>query len=565
MVSSLDQALDSIVRLLGRSLDTHDVATAIAEAAAQLPNVAAAALLRLESADTLIVEAGAGLGSVGGRFPGVQLAAGRALATEQLFEVADVAAESTVTTPPSQEGAPFAAILAAPLLDAAEPVRWALSVYGRTPGAFPERTHELLRLLAGAAGAALRNAAAFEHEARERREAQAINEAALAMTSELSVDRLLELIVSQVRDLVGARYAALGVPGPNGKLARFITVGISPMQRSRIGPLPEGHGLLGALLHDNAVVRLPRLADDPRSYGFPPHHPPMTSFLGVPILYRGRNLGDLYLTDKLDAPEFSEEDEQIVIRLAAHAAVAIVNAQTYGATNEQLEHKVAELAEKNGELQRLSSGILAAQEDERRRIARELHDDTMQALAALTVQARLIEKRDDVQELRNGVASMREGIGATLAELRRLAYDLRPTALDDLGLTAALEGLAHEFVDAYGVRVQTRLDYPETRLPAAIEVTLYRIAQEALSNVRHHAAASEAALELRVASDTVSLAISDNGRGIPSERRLASREGGLGLLGMEERAQAQGGRMTIESAQGRGTVVRVELPRRKPL
>ena len=564
MVSSLDRALVSILRLLGRSLDLHEVAAAIADAAAQLPDADAAAVLRLEAdGETMVVEGSAGIAAYGPRLARADLAAGRAL-DRGVLEVPDLAAAGEIVAPTALDGAQFAAILAVPLVEPSEPARWALSVYRRTPGPFSERTRDLLAMLADAARGALRNAAAFAREERERREAQAINEAALAMTAELSLDRLLHLIVSLARDLVGARYAALGVPGPDGRLAQFITVGLSPMQRERIGALPEGHGLLGAILHENAVVRIPRIADDPRSYGFPPHHPPMQSLLGVPIVFNGRNLGDLYLTDKLDALEFSDEDEHIVVRLAAHAAVAIANAQAHGATNEQLQRKVEELAGKNSELQRLSSGILAAQEDERRRIARELHDDTMQALAALVVQARLTEKGSDPSQLRAGVAALREGVGVALADLRRLAYDLRPTALDDLGLTAALEGLARAFAEGYGIRVQTALDKPDERLPATMEVALYRIAQEALSNVRRHSGASEAALTLRIEPERVRLSVSDNGRGMPPERRIASREGGLGLLGMEERALAQGGHVAIDSAEGRGTAIRVDLPRQRP-
>jgi len=353
-----------------------------------------------------------------------------------------------------------------------------------------------MEMPADASQSALHNAGELEREARFRREQQAINEAALAMSSELSLDRLLELIVTLARDMVGCRYAALGVPGPDGRLQQFITAGMSSAEKARIGHLPEGHGLLGALLTDQRVLRLDRVQDDDRAYGFPPHHPPMTSFLGVPILFRGRNVGNLYLTEKLGAPAFSEDDERVVVMLAAHAAIAIANATSYGETNEQLRLRLAELAEKNRELQRLSTGILAAQEDERRRIARELHDDTMQALAALVVQARLVERKQDADTLRTGIGSIREGIGATLRELRRLTYDLRPTALDDLGLTTALRGLAQDFGDRWGVAVTTALASPPVRLDAEEEVVLYRVAQEALSNVAKHAQATAVRIKL---------------------------------------------------------------------
>jgi signal transduction histidine kinase len=563
-VSSLDRALVDIVRLLGRSLDPREVAAAIVAATAYLPEVDAAALLR-EDADAamLVLEAQQGLAAQDERYPHEHFAAGEALRSGVAVEYTAVAGALPVETPPSARNEPFGAVLAVPIAANGGP-RWALSIYRYAAAPFPAETRELAELLADAAGGALRNALAYAREERQRREAQAISEAALAMTAELSLDRLLQVIVTAARELVGARYAALGVPGPDGKLEQFITAGISDEERARIGHLPEGHGLLGVLLRESKVLRLRNIADDPRAYGFPPHHPQMTSLLGVPILFHGRNVGDLYLTDKLDGTEFTEDDERVVLRLAAHAAVAIANARAYGAAAEQLQQKIAELAEKNRELQRLSSGVLAAQEEERQRIARELHDDTMQALAALVVQARLVERQRDLDQLRAGVAAIREGISATLADLRRLAYNLRPTALDDLGLAAALEGLGRDFSERYGVRVDVEVDLPAERLPGTYEVALYRIAQEALSNVARHARASRAVVRCYVDTGGVHLAVSDDGRGIPPERRAASREGGLGLLGMAERAEALGGTIAIESTEGQGTTVRVTLPPAAP-
>lgn len=560
-VSAIDRAMLSIVRLLGRSLNLREVGQAIAEAAAQLPTADAAAVLRLDREhDELSVEAGAGLAPNGPvRMPLARTAAGRAMIERALVVIENIEQQPDVLMPDTP-GDRFHAVIAAPLPGDAEPPR-AISIYRRTPGPFPEGTPEFMTLLAGASQAALRNAGEFEREAHARRQQEAINHAALAISSELSLDRLLQLIVQVARDLVGARYAALGVPGPDGKLEQFITSGINSMLREQIGPLPEGHGLLGALLRDNKVIRLRRLQDHPLSYGFPPQHPPMTSFLGVPILFRGSNVGDLYLTEKLDGPEFSADDERVVVMLAAHAGIAIANARSYGATNEELSRKVEELAEKNRELQRLSNGILAAQEDERRRIARELHDDTMQALAALAVQARLVERKRELELMREGVAQIREGIGQTLRELRRLAYDLRPTALDDLGLTAALGGLASDFAERQGALVESDLASPAERLSGPVEIVLYRVAQEALSNVAKHAGATHVWLSLSLPGGLARLTVRDDGKGFRTDERRSSRESGLGLLGMEERVLALHGRIAIDSAEGAGTTVTVELPR----
>lgn len=562
MVSAIDRAMVSVVRLLGRSLRVSEVASAIAEAAAQLPGVEAAAVLRVDAeAQQLVVDADTGLSPAAPRaVPLGQSPGGRAIADGEAVRIDDLDLPPRLIVPEPARGGRFRGVIAAPLPGEETPAR-VISVYRQEPGGFPDETAEFLTMLAEAAQSALSNARAFEREERIRREQEAIDEAALAMSSELELDRLLQLITARARDLVGARYAALGVPGPDGKLERFITTGISPMQRERIGPLPQGHGLLGALLSANKVIRLRRIEDDPRAFGFPPHHPPMQSLLGVPVLFRGRNVGDLYLTDKLDGPEFTVDDERIVVKLAAHAAIAIVNATSYSETNEQLRQNIEALAEKNRELQRLSNGILAAQEEERQRIARDLHDDTMQALAALNVRARLIERGVDIEAMRAGVEEIRAGIAQTLHDLRRLAYDLRPTALDDLGLTAALAGLTSDFAARTGVALQTNLDTPEQRLPAPAEVVLYRIAQEALSNVARHAQATHVRVELAIGPETIRLTIADNGRGFVADRRRASREGGLGLLGMEERMQALRGQLVIDSAEGEGTTVSVGLPR----
>jgi len=560
MVSSMDHAMLAMVRLLGRSLHRDAVAQAIAEAAAQLPTADAAAMHQLNTeTSSMVVEAGWGLAPDQQPLPVERALAGRALTQGVLVTSDNLAAEQDLRTPGPVAGGHFAAAIAAPLPDEND-VHRAISIYRLSPGPFPAGTAEFMTMLAAAAAAALHNARTFDREERSRKEQEAINQAALAMSSELSLDRLLQLIVTLARDLAGARYAALGVPGPDGRLVQFITAGMSAEQQEQIGRLPEGHGLLGALLKGPHVIRLRRMQDDARAQGFPPHHPPMTSLLGVPILFRGRNTGDIYLTDKLDAPEFSVDDERIVVMLAAHASVAIANATSYGETNEQLQQQLAELAEKNRELQRLTNGILAAQEDERHRIARELHDDTMQALAALVVQARLAGRRQDVAGLRAGLDQVREGIGQTLVELRRLAYDLRPTALDELGLTAALAGLANDFAERTGVRIEPHLVAPSARLPGPYEIVLYRVAQEALSNVAKHAKATAARLELAVTAATIRLVVADNGCGFLPDQQRQSRENGLGLLGMAERVQALHGRLSIDSAAGSGTRVAVDLP-----
>jgi len=155
-------------------------------------------------------------------------------------------------------------------------------------------------------------------------------DAVMVVSSELSLPVILRRIVEMATDLVDARYGALGVLDPTrSKLQEFITVGLDNDTVAAIGHVPAGHGILGLLIVEPKPLRLPDLTLHPDSYGFPPHHPPMTSFLGVPILLRGVTYGDLYLAEKADGGDFTEEDEDVIQLLAAQAAVAIENARLY--------------------------------------------------------------------------------------------------------------------------------------------------------------------------------------------------------------------------------------------
>jgi GAF domain-containing protein len=161
-----------------------------------------------------------------------------------------------------------------------------------------------------------------------------------ALVSELDLEAVLEQVLETARDLTSARYAALGILDENkSELERFLTVGLDDEMRRTIGPLPRGHGVLGELIRDPKPLRLPDVTAHPRSYGFPPGHPPMTTFLGVPVSVRGEAYGNLYLTDKADDQEFTESDEQLVVVLSEWAAVAIDNARLY----ENVERRRAEL------------------------------------------------------------------------------------------------------------------------------------------------------------------------------------------------------------------------------
>jgi signal transduction histidine kinase len=363
-------------------------------------------------------------------------------------------------------------------------------------------------------------------------------EAGIAITSELSLDAVLQTLVRIAAELTGARYSALGVINRDGTaLDRFLTHGIDEPTRAAIGDLPRGRGILGVLIEDARPLRLSDIGQDPRSVGFPPNHPPMHSFLGVPVMTRGVAFGNLYLAEKQPEGDFSEEDEEIVILLAAQAAVAIENA---------------------GSVQRDAlRRAVQAQEAERRRLARELHDETGQALTSILLGLAAVERSDTVADAHVAAAALRDLVVETLQNVRRLAVELRPSALDDFGLEPALRRLGETVREGGALDVQVEVRLGAQRLPADVETALYRIVQEALTNVVKHAGADHVSIVVTRKSGGVMVMIEDDGRGFdpavsPGER--------LGLLGMRERVELLDGTLRIDAAAQAGTTLIVELP-----
>lgn len=367
----------------------------------------------------------------------------------------------------------------------------------------------------------------------------AIHEAALTITSELSLPVVLNRIVTLARDLVNARYAALGIPDPTGDhLVQFITSGMTPEEEQHVGNLPVGKGLLGALLEPGAEsIRLKDLSEDARSVGFVNHHPHMTSFLGVPIRLRGKLLGNLYLTDKLDAEEFSEEDEKIIEALAGYAAVAIENARLYK------------------QVQRLV--VL----EERDRIGMDLHDGIIQSIYAvgLTLDHTNYLMDEDASAARERLNEAIRGLNTIIKDIRNYILDLRPERFDGSDLRAALNRLAREFQANTLANVDVNYDAKlNGHLNEKTAVAAFHIVQEALANAAKHAAATHLDVVIALKGNEVVVGVRDNGRGFKEEdthQRL-----GHGLSNMELRARAIGGRLKIDSQPGAGTVVTAYLP-----
>jgi signal transduction histidine kinase len=370
---------------------------------------------------------------------------------------------------------------------------------------------------------------------------EALDAATRAIAGVLSLERVLQLICDRVRELVGAEYAALGMADSDGMLESFVTSGMGRSERERIGSLPEGHGLLGVIIREGESLRIPDIAADPRSHGFPPNHPRMTSLLGVPITVKGRSVGDLYLTNKRGAREFSLADQELVEMFALHAGIAIENARLH----EQVQRM--------------------AVVEERERIGKDLHDGIIQGIYGVGLS---LEDVPDLMDENPGEARARieraiERLNLAIRDIRNFIFGLRPELLEQVGLVGGLAALADEF------RLNTMVDVeifaneaPDLDMAPDSTLQLLHIAREGLSNIARHANASRASLVVRAeGSGEIVLEISDNGRGFAVDRQRGPNR--QGLPNMRARAAALGGSFEIRSVPDAGTriIVRVPYPR----
>jgi signal transduction histidine kinase len=358
---------------------------------------------------------------------------------------------------------------------------------------------------------------------------QRLLDAIIAVGSDLSLPIVLRRIVESACELVGARYGALGVIGADRRLSEFIPVGIDEDTYAAIGHLPEGHGILGLLILEPKPLRLRDLSTHPQSYGFPPHHPPMRSFLGVPIRVRDAVFGNLYLCEKQDAEEFTEQDEHLAIALASAAGVAVNNAR--------LVQRVEELA------------VL----EDRERIARDLHDKIIQRLFAtgLDLQTMLPSRaREDLDErITHAAAELDETIG----EIRNTIFALEATR--KRGLRVDIFAQVDSARESLGFDPELRLEGPiDSTVSDQIGAHLLAVLQEALSNVAQHAKASRVEVVVEAGSDLL-LRVVDNGIGLPG-----SHGSGHGLRNLDDRAVRLSGTFTASRSPAGGTVIEWRVP-----
>jgi signal transduction histidine kinase len=366
----------------------------------------------------------------------------------------------------------------------------------------------------------------------------ALHKASLELVKDVSLDHLLERIAKVACEQADARYAALGVLDEDGKLVKFITVGMTDDEIKRIAHPPVGRGLIGELMNTDVPLRVPVIQDHPRSSGFPAHHPRMISFLGIPIRALNRQLGQIYLTEKIGASEFTPDDEKIIQMLAAYAAAAIQNARLHENT-----HRLAVL-------------------EERERIGMDLHDGIIQSIygVGLSLESALHAFEEDPKDAKGRIQYSIESLNQAIRDLRAYILDLRPRQMGSEGLMSGLNRLITEFRANTLAAVQITGTENELKdLPQPRSMALFHICQEALANIAKHAKAKQVDISLWCTEERVLMEIHDNGKGFEIEKMNASI--GHGLANMQTRARLVGGDLDISSVMGEGTTVLAWVPR----
>jgi signal transduction histidine kinase len=359
-------------------------------------------------------------------------------------------------------------------------------------------------------------------------------EASLLLEADLDLPTLLRHIIDEARSMTNARYGAIGVLNDEGiALSEFITVGLEPEEESQIGDRPTGRGVLGLLISDPEPKRLARLSSDPESYGFPPNHPPMTSFLGVPIKVRDEVYGNLYLTDKVGWSEFTSDDEALIGALAVAAGIAIENARLHSRVQE------------------------VAVYEERDRLARDLHDTVIQRLFAIGLSLQSLAGNPSAAGILDRLKRTISDVDETIRQVRTSIFELGSEGLER-GVRSNVLSLLEELKPVVGFGVRASFEGPvDTAVPDAVGEHLLATIREAITNVGRHAQATQSTVTISVSDGYCQLRVVDDGRGIADP---ALSTGGLGLGNLRRRAEKLHGTFAIESPEGGGTILNWQVP-----
>jgi signal transduction histidine kinase len=360
-------------------------------------------------------------------------------------------------------------------------------------------------------------------------------EAVLLIEGDLDLPSLLNNVIAEARSMTDARYGALGVLNEDRTaLEAFLTDGLDPDQERLIGGRPTGLGVLGLLISDARTLRMPRIDQHSEQYGFPPNHPPMTSFLGVPVKVRNEVYGNLYLTDKIGSGEFTDDDQAVVESLAIAAGIAIENARLHRQAQE-----------------------IAVLED-RDRLARDLHDTVIQHLFAVGLSLQSMASTDIGKDLADRLQLAVAQIDATIIQIRSTIYGLGAVG-QTAGMRAQLVALVREVEASTGVVIEVSFEGPvDAAVSEELATQLLAAASEALSNVSRHAHASSASLSVKVVDGRCELCVADDGRGMGHAPLQGS--GGLGLANLRHRAESIGGKLDVVSASTGGTTLTWSVP-----
>jgi signal transduction histidine kinase len=348
------------------------------------------------------------------------------------------------------------------------------------------------------------------------------------------------------------------VADPDRQTLRVRAVSGGDVAALRDMSVPVHGSKVGAVMQARRPVRVDDLSGDRQAYG------PAVAAAGAraaamtPMVYHSQSVGVLVANDHLERPTFTSDDLRLLELFAARATLALGMTRAITTERERADAEVMLTRSEEREESRRETlqRVVDAQERERRRIARELHDDTGQSLTSVLIGLRLAEESDDLDATKRTLAELRETVTGAIRDLRSLAVELRPTALDDFGLEPALERLVDTFGRRTGLNIDMHVSGVDRRLGDQLETTLYRIVQEALTNVAKHAGATRVSVIVRGHDEVVSVVIEDDGRGFEGGGPAA----GLGLVSMRERAELMGGTLRVESAPGQGTTVAVEVP-----